>query len=191
MTFPTDTADLAAFIAARPALTTRLRAVAALGLPDAWIGAGFIRNALWDHLTGRTTWSDASDIDVLYFDAEALEESRDMALEGLLRDAFPDDPWSVRNQAQMHLRNGDAPYADCADALRHWPETATAVAAQMGDAGTVEVLAPFGVEDLSAMIIRPTPVFAANKMDVFRQRLAAKRWAERWPEVTVVTGTAP
>ena len=35
--------------ARRPAL---LRAVAALALPDCWIAAGFVRNAVWDHLAG-------------------------------------------------------------------------------------------------------------------------------------------
>lgn len=31
----------------------------------------------------------------------------------------------VKNQARMHLRNGDRPYQSATDAMRYWPETAT------------------------------------------------------------------
>ena len=47
-----DAAGLARFIVANLALLEPLRAVAALELPDAWIGAGFLRNAVWDALHG-------------------------------------------------------------------------------------------------------------------------------------------
>ena len=56
----------------------------------------------------------------------------------------------------MHARNGHAPYRDVADALAHWPETATAIAARLGPAG-VEILAPHGLADLFALLARPTP----------------------------------
>jgi len=32
---------------------------------------------------------------------------------------MPDIRWSARNQARMHIRNGDPPYAGTTDALRH------------------------------------------------------------------------
>ncbi|MBY0330468.1 MAG: hypothetical protein K2X49_07350 [Acetobacteraceae bacterium] len=47
-----DAAGLCAFLAATPGLADALRAVAALALPEAWIGAGCIRNAAWDALSG-------------------------------------------------------------------------------------------------------------------------------------------
>jgi hypothetical protein len=44
--------DIAAFIARQPPMMRVLRAVAAQRLPDGWVGAGFIRNAVWDALHG-------------------------------------------------------------------------------------------------------------------------------------------
>lgn len=32
--------------------------VRSLALPDCWIGAGFVRNAVWDHLHGRAIATD-------------------------------------------------------------------------------------------------------------------------------------
>ena len=81
----------------------------------------------------------------------------------------------------MHSRNGDPPYRDTADAIRCWPETATAIAARLlGE--HVEILAPHGIGDLLGLIVRPTPVFV-NKMEIYRARQEQKKWSERWPKL--------
>jgi len=95
---------------------------------------------------------------------------------------MPDMPWSVKNQARMHLRNDDAPYASCADAIRCWPETASAVAVKTDAAGELRLLAPLGLDDLLAGIIRPTPRFK-SKMGIFRERQAKKDWRSVWPQL--------
>jgi hypothetical protein len=121
---------------------------------------------------------------VIFFDASDVRRERDAHIEGDLAAAYPDVPWSVRNQARMHARNGDAPYADTADALRHWPERCTAIAARAAANG-VELLAPFGVGDLVALIVRPTPAFA-RKMNIYLERLGEKNWQARWPDLKVM-----
>jgi hypothetical protein len=176
--------DIAAFIARQPPMMRVLRAVAAQRLPDGWVGAGFIRNAVWDALHGVPSPRDHGDVDVIFFDASDVRRERDAHIEGDLAAAYPDVPWSVRNQARMHARNGDAPYADTADALRHWPERCTAIAARAAANG-VELLAPFGVGDLVALIVRPTPAFA-RKMNIYLERLGEKNWQARWPDLKVM-----
>jgi len=50
-----ESADNICALVARQADVMRLlRSVEELALPDCWIGAGFIRNAIWDALHGRT-----------------------------------------------------------------------------------------------------------------------------------------
>ncbi len=44
-----------------------LRAVRELNLPDWFIAAGFVRNAIWDHIHDLPMTS-LNDIDVVYFD---------------------------------------------------------------------------------------------------------------------------
>ncbi|MBI3516172.1 MAG: nucleotidyltransferase family protein [Proteobacteria bacterium] len=157
-----------------------LAAVEALALPDGWIGAGFVRAAVWDAGHGRPAADPADDIDVVWFDPTRATADHDRALEARLATLAPAVRWSVKNQARMHARNGDPPYRSTADALRHWPETATAVAVRRRD-GALDWLAPFGLDDLFAMTIRPTPAFAGDRRTVVLDRVRDKRWLERWP----------
>jgi len=186
-----DAADIADFIARNPRMMHCLAVLAAHGPADAWIGAGFVRNAVWDHLSGKDSEATPlADLDVVFHDPAIATAEHDAGIEAALCAAAPDLPWSVRNQARMHERNGHHPYRDVADALAHWPETATAIAARLGPKD-VEILAPFGVEDVLAMILRPTPAFR-TKPEVLLARLEAKGWLARWPKLRVIgLGASP
>lgn len=186
-----DAADIADFIAHNPRMMRCLAVLAAHGPAGAWIGAGFVRNAVWDHLCGQDTEANPpADLDVVFHDPAIATAGQDAAFEGALRTAAPDLPWSVRNQARMHERNGHDPYRDIADALAHWVETATAIAARLGPKG-VEILAPFGVDDVLDMIVRPVPAYR-SKPEMLRARLEAKGWRARWPRLRVVgLGASP
>jgi hypothetical protein len=162
-----------------------LEAVNVLGLPDCWIGAGFVRNAVWDHLHGFDVAQRGGDVDVVWFDRMSQQEDLDRSIERALRTVIPSLPWSVKNQSRMHVRNGDAPYRSVADAMRHWPETATAVAARLGPSGSIEVNAPFGLNDLFALQLRPTPSFRTSKLPIFAERVSSKRWIERYPNLVL------
>ena len=186
-----DAADIGDFIAHNPRMMRCLAVLAAHGPAGAWIGAGFVRNAVWDHLSGQDTEAlPLADLDVVFHDSANATAEQDAAFEVALRIAAPDLPWSVRNQARMHERNGHRPYRDIADALAHWPETATAIAARLGQNG-VEILAPFGVEDVLEMIIRPTPAFL-TKQEIPLARLESKGWRKRWAGLRIVgLGASP
>lgn len=158
--------------------------VRSLTLPDWAVGAGYIRAAVWDELSGYETISPTDDIDVLYFDPKTLDPGHDEAIERRLREIEPALPWSVRNQARMHIRNGDSPYSSTADALRYWLETPTCVAVRLNAEDCFEILAPYGLQDLFAMSIRPTPRGRVRQA-AYLSRLRQKRWQERWPKVTV------
>jgi uncharacterized protein len=160
-----------------------LRAVRALDLPDWAIGAGFVRSRVWDWLSGDTRATVPTDIDVLYYDAADLSPERETVLEVGLNAVLP-APWSVTNQARMHIDNGDPPYASTEDALRHWLETPTAVAVRLSAANHIGILAPWGLDDLFTMTVRPTPS-GRGKLGVYRRRIAGKQWSQIWPGVRV------
>ena len=66
--------------------------------------------------------------------------------------------------------------------MRCWPETATAIAVRRTDNDTgCEVAAPFGLDDLLNLVLRPTPHFARDKRPIYEARLQAKQWAALWP----------
>lgn len=157
--------------------------VEALGLPQGCIGAGFVRNLVWDHLHGQCSDCRDEDIDVLFHDPAKTDAAYDAEIEADLRQRAPDFAWSVKNQARMHLRNGDAPYASVEDAMRFWPETATAIACLRRD-DECSMIAPFGTGDLIHLILRPTST-AAHKLAAFDARLDTKGWQTRWPLVQI------
>ncbi|MDP6708114.1 MAG: nucleotidyltransferase family protein [Alphaproteobacteria bacterium] len=156
-----------------------------LGLPDCWVGAGFVRNLVWDRLQGHARATPPADIDVLYFDAADPRPEAEQAIERALRRAAPELPWEVRNQARMHLRNGDPAYRDTTDALRHWLETATAVAVRLDAEDRLHLAAPHGLDDLLALRLRPTPA-GRRRPEQYRGRVAAKDWQGLWPKLELV-----
>jgi hypothetical protein len=166
---------------ATPHLLQALQAVAALRLPDAWIGAGALRDLVWDAAHGRPP-ARPNDIDVAYFDPADPDPAAERRITAALAARAPGLPWQVRNQARMHRKHGHAPYPGTAAAVATWVETATAVAARLDPAGEIALLAPHGLDDLFGLVLRPVPAQGPDAPD-FWARLAAKRWTDRWPRL--------
>jgi hypothetical protein len=158
-----------------------LRAVRALELPQGCMAAGVIRNFVWDVKHGFDDRTPLNDIDVLYYDPSDITKETEKKNEARLREIAPEHPWSVKNEARMHLRNGDDPYRSVEDAMAHWAETATAVAVRLEDDGELTVIAPFGLDDLFDLVLRRGP-YVADKA-AFDRRCREKRWLELWPKL--------
>ena len=158
-----------------------LGVVRALCLPDCWVGAGFVRDAVWDHLHQRPSAPLSGDVDVIWYDPWQTDPAEDRKHEATLWAVEPSIFWSVKNQARMHARNGDAPYTSATEAMRFWPETATAIAVKRNQEEGCEVAAPLGLDDLMGLILRPTPRYAREKRHAYAERLRTKRWAATWP----------
>jgi hypothetical protein len=180
------TIDLQRLIAGDADCMRVLAHVRALALPDCWVGAGFVRNRVWDHLHGFAPSPWQGDVDVIWFDALRATREHDLSLEDALRDRDGTLAWSVKNQARMHHRNADLPYQSATDAMRYWPETATAVAVRLDERGNVVIAAPFGLDDLFDLLVRPSDRFMAEKYPVYLARQRAKQWQVKWPRLTIV-----
>lgn len=161
-----------------------LAAVRDLNLPDSWIGAGFVRSKVWDHLHGFTQRTPLPDVDVIYYDIDYPEESFEQEMEAKLQVARPEINWSVTNQARMHVEHGDRPYRNTEEAMSKWPETCTAVAVRLTSENRLELLAPWGIDDLVHMRVRPTPAFE-HKMEQFAARQSKKQWKQKWPKIKI------
>jgi hypothetical protein len=177
-------------VRADPARWHLLGLVRDLALPDCWIGAGFVRNAVWDHEHGRSPSAPDGDVDVIWFDPGRTNPAEDERHEAALQRVAPSVAWSVKNQARMHGRNGDARYTSAIDAMCFWPETATAVAVRRTGGDECEVAAPFGLSDLFDQVLRPTPRFAGEKYTIYQERLRSKGWLRLWPLLRDVTSPA-
>lgn len=178
-------ADLKTLIAADAWMMAVLDAARGLELPDCWIGAGFVRRKVWDHLHCFDRATPLDDVDLLYFQPEDTGRAAERAIEARLHRAMPGQPWSAKNQARMHLRNGDRPYTGTIDAMRHWLETPTCVAIRLDAKDQLELAAPYGIDDLLGMILRPTPA-ARRRQQAYRERIASKQWLQNWPKSRVI-----
>jgi hypothetical protein len=162
-----------------------LRHVRALKAQDCWVAAGVVRSLVWDRLHQRTLSPLPDDIDVIWYNPEQNDERTDQSLEASLSAMDTEVRWSVKNQARMHVRNGDKPYQSATDAMIYWPETATAVAIRLSPQDEIEIAAPFGLDDLFALVLRPTPHFQREKYPIFLDRVCSKQWQSNWPELTL------
>lgn len=163
-----------------------LTATQTLALPDWWICAGFVRSKIWDTLHEFSERTPLPDIDVVYFDAVNISEEKEKQYENQLLELMLTIPWSVKNQARMHLRNQVEPYSSTVDGIAKFPETATALGVKLTEASELILAAPHGVEDAINLRIKPTPFFQSSpeRMDVFHKRIKAKNWHQRWTKLT-------
>jgi len=179
-----NTRDIVLLIEKDPWMMDILRAVKSLGLPDWWIGAGFVRNKVWDHLNAYKHRTPLGDIDVIYFDRENTNEQKEKELEKKLKEIASNLPWSVKNQARMHLVNSCEAYQSSTDALSKWPETATSIAIKLDERNKIITNFPHGIADLINLRVRPTPNFMSKK-EIYENRLRKKDWPSKWPTLDI------
>lgn len=168
-----------------------LTTVRALGLPDWRLVSGAVYQAVWNARTGRPAGYGIKDYDLAYFDGSDLSYDAEDVVIKRVAAAF-DEPFrsqvEVRNQARVHLwfqdRFGE-PYealGSTDEALGRFVAPTFAVGVRLEADDAISIAAPFGLEDVFAMTIRPNP-----------NRPLARGWAKtienaraRWPELTVI-----
>ncbi|KND49755.1 MAG: hypothetical protein AB203_01555 [Parcubacteria bacterium C7867-008] len=178
-----------------------IKAVSSLNLTDWWVGAGFVRNKVWEHLFGNDIPTKLNDVDVAYWkslseygmpESEILEliqkeESNPVwdeenKLSEKLRRILPEYEFEVKNQARMHISKlGDferQPYNSAAEAIGDWVETATSVGVRTTEEGSLLLLAVHGIEDLGNGIVRPIRIERRARA---LERAESKGWFSKWP----------
>jgi hypothetical protein len=188
-------ARLAAIVQATPRLMEVLRTARALDLPDWMVFSGAVYQPVLNHLTGRPAEHGLKDYDLAYHDASDLSYAAEDAVIRRAAAAFSPDlsPLvEVRNQARVHLwfaqKFGETDYGplSCSqDALLRFASATFAVGVRLEVDDRLAVFAPFGLDHLFALRLRPNPLRATAG---FARAAASVR--ARWPEV-VVENQAP
>jgi hypothetical protein len=160
-----------------------------IGLPDGWLVAGAIAQTVWNLAFGKAAEFGVKDVDLVYFDAQDLSPETEAKHERRLRGLFRHLPikLDVKNEARVHLwyeaRFGYPipPYLSTEDAIASFPTTATAIGVRRR-AGRFECCAPFGLDDLFGLVVRP------NQRQITRAIYQAKteRWRSVWPQLSFV-----
>jgi hypothetical protein len=180
---------LARHVATSPALSAILERWAEIGLPDCWLAGSSIAQTVWNAAFGLPPDHGKADIDLVYCDADDLSAATEEAHEARLRARFADIGLKIdlKNQARVHLwypdRFGFAipPYRSAAQAIATFPTTSSAIGIRPTASG-LKIVAPFGLTDLLASIVRPNRVLISR--DVYETKL--KRWKTVWPLLETV-----
>lgn len=164
-----------------------LQMAKSLELPDWWICAGFVRSKIWDTLHDYEAKTTMPDVDVIYYDSLHQDEIYEQSLETKLMNIDATIPWSVKNQARMHVVNNMPPYSSSVNAISKFPETATALGVTLDELNNVILTAPCGIEDVLSLQVKPTAHFLKSKerLHMYKNRVIKKNWQSKWPSITI------
>ncbi|ENJ2790119.1 nucleotidyltransferase family protein [Vibrio diabolicus] len=165
-----------------PIRVEALKVVSQLALPQCYIAAGFVRNLVWDSLHNFDVHTPLNDVDVIYFDPDESNPDSYLLYEAQLKSCMPQLNWQVRNQAQMHIRNGDSPYTSSLDAMSYYPEKETAIAIRQTAQDKYECIAAFGFKSLFNFYVTHNP---KRSRESFENRVNSKGWLQRWSSLKI------
>jgi hypothetical protein len=177
--------DIAQLIKDDEWMMSVLRAAESLELPDWWIGAGFLRNKVWNSIEGIES-TPTTDVDLVYFNSKDTTPETDWGFDERMKAMYPFAEWEVRNQARMHYKNNFQPYTSTEDGISHWVETATCVAVKLENEN-LKFIFCHGTDDLFNLVARPIPYFqGSDKIEISRERVQEKKWATKWPNLQIL-----
>jgi hypothetical protein len=167
-----------------PDLMVLLEYLRDAALPQWRLVSGCLYQTVWNVLTHRPRGTSIQDFDVIYFGAGDLSwEAEDAVIKRVTAPV----PLQIRNQARVHLwyeQHFGAPYVPLTtadEALTRYPATVQAIGVRMEDNGRLDIVAPFGLDDLFTMVMRPNPAFSHRP--TFDAKAA--RACQIWPEVRI------
>ena len=159
-----------------------------LDIDDCFVAAGAINQTVFNYLHGYEIDKNINDYDIVYFDPDSSYEKVDIVIKkienALLHLNVKID---IKNQARVHLWYGKKfgheiqANKSVYDAINKWGTTVTCIGVRLKNNKLI-VYAPFGLNDLFKMIIRP------NKENYIKRDYDenAKRWKNNWPKLTII-----
>jgi uncharacterized protein len=163
-----------------------------LALPDGWLVAGCLFQAVWNSVAGRNADTGVKDYDIFYFDDTDLSEEAEARVQRRVEFTLASVkvPIEVKNQARVHLWYADHfgfPYPKLASAkagIDRFLIPATCIGLRPSITG-YEIYAPHGLAALYEGVLTPNPL--TNHLPLFREK--AGSYKQRWEWLQVVETT--
>ena len=167
-----------------------LRVMRDLDLPDWRLFSGAVYQSVWNERAGRAPGYGVKDYDIGYFDPDTSWDAEDEVIKRVAAAFAPElrDIVEVRNQARVHLwfegKFGELyePLTCTDDAPARFVAPAFALGVRLEKDDAISIVAPFGLQDVFDMVIRPNPTRGLARG---WQRVIANARG-RWPEITVI-----
>ncbi len=162
-------------------------------LPQCYVAAGCVFQTIWNYLDGNDLMYHIKDIDVIYFDEDCLQASRDDRIENELNEYFHERGYDllfdVHNEARMHLwkqaheHKEIEPYSSSENAMSRWITSVHAIGVRK-EKDRIIVCAPCGLEDIFTKTIRPIK-HCDNSEALYLMKV--KTWQKRFRNLNVIT----
>ena len=173
-----------------PIIEEILKIAPSLRIPNWYLGAGCIAQTVWNQAHGFDPSFGIKDYDIVYFDASDLSYEAEDRVVKSVKNALKhlNASIDVVNEARVHMWYRDhfgfniEPYNSAEDAISNWPTTATSIGVRCGESGNFVVRAPFGLEDLFELVVRPNKKQITK--DIYLQKV--ERWIKMWPKLNVI-----
>lgn len=161
-----------------------------LRMPNWYLGAGCIAQTVWNVQHGFNLAHGIKDYDLVYYDSSDTSSEGENIYIRRGKELFKDvtAEIEIKNEARVHLWYKNhfgysiKQYKSINEAINTWPTTATSVAVKYDDKGRFVVYAPYGLNDLFGMVVRP------NKTQITEEIYMKKveRWTKIWHKLTVI-----
>lgn len=152
-----------------------------LNLGHYYVGGACIAQTVWNYQLGNPLNHAIEYFDFIYFDEDMNEEKEEFVVERV-REFYKDIPVPihVRNQARLHAgeESPAQPYASLEEALNSRPITAMALGARLERDQHWRIYAPYGLNDLFSMTLRPNKLYGQKKLYEKRVETMKKSWPE-------------
>ena len=158
------------------------------GLENCYVGAGAINQTIFNYYHDYDICYGIKDYDIVYFDKDTSYEKEDTIIKRLTKKINKlNITTDIKNQARVHIWYYEkygikrTPYTSVEDAISSWGATITCIGIKLVNNKLV-VYAPYGLNDIFKMIIRP--VKREFTKEAYDER--ALRWINKWPKLTKI-----
>jgi hypothetical protein len=156
-------------------------------LENYYIGAGAINQTIFNYYHDYPINYGIKDFDIVYFNSDTSYEAEDKIIKEVkekLKDIKIE--YDIKNEARVHIwynkkyNTNIKPYVSVEDAISRWGATVTCVGVRI-EKNKLKVFAPYGLNDIFNMIIRPVKIDFTKEQ--YEER--AKKWQKKWPLLTI------
>ena len=165
-----------------------LKLIDDLDIANCYVGAGCINQTIFNYYHGYDIDYGINDYDIVYYDNDLSYEGEDKIIKMITSKVNDDIKLDIKNQARVHLWYYDKygikrkPYVSVEDAIGSWGATITCVGVRIKD-GRFYVYAPYGLNDIFNMVIRPVK-YNSNKV-FYEER--CNKWKNKWYKLKIVS----
>lgn len=165
-----------------------LKILSKSNLKNYYVAAGCINQTVFNYYHGYEFDYGIKDFDIVYYDKDLSYEKEDEIIKyvsNLLKN-IPVE-LDIKNEARVHLWYKDkygkeiVPYTSVEDAISSWGTTITCIGVRLENNKLV-VCAPFGLNDLFSMTIRPVKRQYTEEQYLIK----TEKWQKKWNKLKVM-----